>query len=153
MSTIPTKFKIQVFGYDVPTWITNAYRQIGVFAFGAAVQQLTTDIAKYSIGRFRPHFINVSSCFIHIFLFAWFGLLYITISFALLMLVMVRQNYNFRILSLPFFAQFTILVWVEHQRCTLLRPTHIYHFGECKNLCFLSCRCILNSMFWFKLNF
>lgn len=70
LSTIPTKFKIQVFGYDVPTWITNAYRQIGVFAFGAAVQQLTTDIAKYSIGRFRPHFINVSSCFIQNFLFA-----------------------------------------------------------------------------------
>ena len=29
-----------------------------MFGFGAAVAVLTTDIAKYSIGRLRPHFIS-----------------------------------------------------------------------------------------------
>ncbi|CAG2174414.1 unnamed protein product, partial [Oppiella nova] len=29
------------------------------FVFGALISQLTTDIAKYSIGRLRPHFIDV----------------------------------------------------------------------------------------------
>lgn len=38
----------------------NAYKQIMVFGFGAAVSQLTTDIAKYTIGRLRPHFFSVS---------------------------------------------------------------------------------------------
>lgn len=33
---------------------------MGLFLFGAACSQLTTDIAKYSIGRLRPHFISVS---------------------------------------------------------------------------------------------
>lgn len=40
-------------------WVINAYKQIGVFGFGAACSQLTTDIAKYSIGRLRPHFFSV----------------------------------------------------------------------------------------------
>jgi len=51
----PLKF----FGYDVPVWIQNVYIYIGVFAFGAACSQLTTDIGKYTIGRLRPHFISV----------------------------------------------------------------------------------------------
>ena len=29
------------------------------FMYGAAVVQLVTDIAKYSVGRLRPHFLNV----------------------------------------------------------------------------------------------
>lgn len=33
---------------------------IGVFLFGCACQQLTTDVAKYTIGRLRPHFFDVS---------------------------------------------------------------------------------------------
>ena len=32
---------------------------IGVFLFGCAVQQTITNIGKYSIGRLRPHFIDV----------------------------------------------------------------------------------------------
>lgn len=60
LNKIPTKIKLQLFGYTIPTWINNAYRQIGVFGFGAAASQLTTDIAKYSIGRLRPHFFSVS---------------------------------------------------------------------------------------------
>ena len=45
--------------WDVPEWLVGSYKQIGVFAFGAACSQLTTDIAKYSIGRLRPHFYTV----------------------------------------------------------------------------------------------
>jgi PAP2 superfamily len=32
---------------------------IGIFLFGAACSQLTTDIAKYTIGRLRPHFFDI----------------------------------------------------------------------------------------------
>ena len=46
--------------WDVPAWMVGAFRQIGVFGFGAASQQLIVDIAKYSIGRLRPHFFDVS---------------------------------------------------------------------------------------------
>lgn len=33
--------------------------QMGVFLFGCAVSQSFTDIAKVSVGRMRPHFIDV----------------------------------------------------------------------------------------------
>ncbi|KAH8370909.1 hypothetical protein KR093_005519, partial [Drosophila rubida] len=46
-------------GYRIPDWLVECYKKIGAFAFGAAVSQLTTDIAKYSIGRLRPHFMQV----------------------------------------------------------------------------------------------
>lgn len=38
-------------------WIT--YNELIVWAFGALASQFCTDIAKYSIGRLRPHFIDV----------------------------------------------------------------------------------------------
>lgn len=47
--------------HEIPDWLVECYKKIGIFAFGAAVSQLTTDIAKYSIGRLRPHFIAVSA--------------------------------------------------------------------------------------------
>lgn len=34
-------------------------RQLGVFLFGCAVSQSVTDIAKVSVGRMRPHFMDV----------------------------------------------------------------------------------------------
>lgn len=40
-------------------YIKTCYQLLVPFYFGAAVTQLTTDIAKYSIGRLRPHFITV----------------------------------------------------------------------------------------------
>lgn len=43
----------------VPNWMWESYRHIGVFGFGAACSQLTTDVAKYTIGRLRPHFYTV----------------------------------------------------------------------------------------------
>ncbi|XP_048507931.1 putative phosphatidate phosphatase isoform X3 [Athalia rosae] len=56
-----------LFGWSIPPWVWNAYRQIGIFGFGAACTTLTTDIAKYSIGRLRPHFrhvCNTDACLI-----------------------------------------------------------------------------------------
>lgn len=47
--------------HEIPDWLVECYKKIGIFAFGAAVSQLTTDIAKYSIGRLRPHFMAVST--------------------------------------------------------------------------------------------
>ncbi|XP_054160930.1 putative phosphatidate phosphatase [Oppia nitens] len=35
------------------------YCRLAPFIFGALISQLTTDIAKYTIGRLRPHFIDV----------------------------------------------------------------------------------------------
>lgn len=52
--------QLKLFNWNVPVCIKNLYKYIGMFSFGAACCQLTTDIAKYSIGRLRPHFISVS---------------------------------------------------------------------------------------------
>ncbi|XP_061390409.1 putative phosphatidate phosphatase, partial [Musca vetustissima] len=46
-------------GYEIPEWLVQCYKKIGIFGFGAGVCQMTTDIAKYSIGRLRPHFFAV----------------------------------------------------------------------------------------------
>lgn len=47
------------FGRRIPNWVWAAYCAIGVFGFGGASSQLLTDIGKYTIGRLRPHFIDV----------------------------------------------------------------------------------------------
>ncbi|KAH8309145.1 hypothetical protein KR059_006163, partial [Drosophila kikkawai] len=41
---------------ELPFWLLECYRKIGIFVFGLGVEQLTTNIAKYAIGRLRPHF-------------------------------------------------------------------------------------------------
>uniref|UniRef100_UPI00398F3D7A phospholipid phosphatase 1 isoform X2 n=1 Tax=Pristiophorus japonicus TaxID=55135 RepID=UPI00398F3D7A len=41
------------------SYIATVYKAIGTFVFGAAASQSLTDIAKYSIGRLRPHFLDV----------------------------------------------------------------------------------------------
>lgn len=51
--------------YELPDWMIECYKKIGIYAFGAVLSQLTTDIAKYSIGRLRPHFIAVSA-YLHV---------------------------------------------------------------------------------------
>ncbi|XP_044014060.1 putative phosphatidate phosphatase [Aphidius gifuensis] len=43
----------------VPTWIVQVYQKVGLFAFGGLVTILMTETAKNSIGRLRPHFIDV----------------------------------------------------------------------------------------------
>ncbi|XP_026147094.1 phospholipid phosphatase 3-like isoform X3 [Carassius auratus] len=40
-------------------YVSALYRQVGVFIFGCAVSQSITDIAKVSVGRLRPHFLDV----------------------------------------------------------------------------------------------
>ncbi|KAL2092878.1 hypothetical protein ACEWY4_012676 [Coilia grayii] len=35
------------------------YKTVSTFLFGAAVSQSLTDIAKYTVGRLRPHFLDV----------------------------------------------------------------------------------------------
>lgn len=46
-------------GSLVPGWVWESYTTIGIFTFGAACQQLTSNSAKYVIGRLRPHFFDV----------------------------------------------------------------------------------------------
>ncbi|CAL8405670.1 unnamed protein product [Arctogadus glacialis] len=41
------------------SFLVAVYKAIGTFLFGAAMSQSLTDIAKYSIGRLRPHFLDV----------------------------------------------------------------------------------------------
>ncbi|KAL1130389.1 hypothetical protein AAG570_013327, partial [Ranatra chinensis] len=48
-------------GKHIPLWLSNSYKVIGVFGFGAVCSQLLTDIGKYSIGRLRPHFMDICS--------------------------------------------------------------------------------------------
>lgn len=50
---------LKIFGYIIPVYMQNIYKYVGLLVFGAACSQLTTDIAKYTIGRLRPHFISV----------------------------------------------------------------------------------------------
>ncbi|NP_001011077.1 phospholipid phosphatase 1 [Xenopus tropicalis] len=40
-------------------YVATIYKAIGTFIFGAAVSQSLTDIAKYTIGLLRPHFLDV----------------------------------------------------------------------------------------------
>ncbi|XP_067290003.1 phospholipid phosphatase 1 isoform X1 [Pseudorasbora parva] len=41
------------------SYVACIYKATGTFVFGAAMSQSLTDIAKYSIGRLRPHFLDV----------------------------------------------------------------------------------------------
>lgn len=50
---------LKVYNIEIPYWIVEAYKSIGMFGFGAACSQLLTDVAKYTIGRLRPHFFDV----------------------------------------------------------------------------------------------
>lgn len=50
---------VEFLGIEMPGWLVQLYKKIGMFAFGAVVAQLATDIGKYSIGRMRPHFLAV----------------------------------------------------------------------------------------------
>ncbi|CAM9259239.1 unnamed protein product [Lampetra fluviatilis] len=39
--------------------VSSLYKKLGAFLLGAAMSQAFTDVAKYSIGRLRPHFLHV----------------------------------------------------------------------------------------------
>lgn len=40
-------------------YVAAVYKAVGTFLFGAAASQSLTDIAKYSVGRLRPHFLDI----------------------------------------------------------------------------------------------
>lgn len=46
-------------GTNIPNWLYSVYNNVLWFLFGAASSQLTTDIGKYTIGRLRPHFLDI----------------------------------------------------------------------------------------------
>ncbi|XP_073536445.1 phospholipid phosphatase 1 isoform X2 [Phyllobates terribilis] len=50
---------LQSNGFVRNHYVATIYKAIGTFIFGAAVNQSLTDIAKYTIGRLRPHFLDV----------------------------------------------------------------------------------------------
>ncbi|XP_011314470.1 putative phosphatidate phosphatase [Fopius arisanus] len=50
---------VVLFGKVIPPWVSLAYNKIGLFGFGSMASQVMTDIAKYTIGRLRPHFMDV----------------------------------------------------------------------------------------------
>lgn len=51
---------LSLFNCSISLLKKQLYKYIGVFLLGTASCQFLTDIGKYSIGRFRPHFITVS---------------------------------------------------------------------------------------------
>ncbi|KAK4311592.1 hypothetical protein Pmani_016919 [Petrolisthes manimaculis] len=51
--------QVSVRGRSLPPFIWAWYSTIGTFLFGCACSQLLTDVAKYSIGRLRPHFLDI----------------------------------------------------------------------------------------------
>lgn len=51
---------VKILNWNVSPTYQNIYKFVGFFSFGAACCQLSTEISKYSIGRFRPHFLSVS---------------------------------------------------------------------------------------------
>ncbi|KAG5879977.1 putative phosphatidate phosphatase, partial [Gonioctena quinquepunctata] len=53
------KRDIVLLGVRIPNWMFNLYCVAGMFAFGAACSQLTTDVMKYTVGRLRPHFFTI----------------------------------------------------------------------------------------------
>ncbi|XP_064624794.1 phospholipid phosphatase 1-like isoform X2 [Lineus longissimus] len=53
---LPT-FQLGKFTINSLLW--NLYKYIGIFGFGAGVCMSFTDVGKYSIGRLRPHFLDV----------------------------------------------------------------------------------------------
>ncbi|XP_030381959.1 putative phosphatidate phosphatase isoform X2 [Scaptodrosophila lebanonensis] len=50
---------------ELPIWLIECYRKVGIFVFGLGVEQLTTEIAKYVIGRLRPHFFALCQPMLH----------------------------------------------------------------------------------------
>lgn len=51
--------RYSLLGTPIPNWLYSVYNNILWFLFGAACSQLTTDIGKYTIGRLRPHFLDI----------------------------------------------------------------------------------------------
>lgn len=57
--------KIKLFNHEFPFWLAKAYSHVGVFLFGILATELVTDIGKHSIGRLRPHFMDLCQPIMH----------------------------------------------------------------------------------------
>lgn len=44
---------------SIPHYVVCFYKLIGIFLFGCAISQSITNIGKFTIGRLRPHFLDV----------------------------------------------------------------------------------------------
>lgn len=51
--------RYSLLGTNIPNWLYSVYNNLLWFLFGAACSQLITDIGKYTIGRLRPHFLDI----------------------------------------------------------------------------------------------
>ncbi|KAL7049535.1 hypothetical protein ACKWTF_003747 [Chironomus riparius] len=56
---IDEEHDIKFFKWTISACKQNLYKYIGMFLLGTISCQLLTDIAKYSVGRYRPHFITL----------------------------------------------------------------------------------------------
>lgn len=52
--------EMKLFKCTISPWLQNVYKFVGLFLIGTASCQLLTDIGKYAVGRYRPHFLTVS---------------------------------------------------------------------------------------------
>ncbi|KAL1397769.1 hypothetical protein pipiens_009496 [Culex pipiens pipiens] len=50
---------LQFFRWQVPFWVVEAYKSVGMFGFGATCNHVLTNVGKFSVGRLRPHFFAV----------------------------------------------------------------------------------------------
>jgi uncharacterized protein (UPF0305 family) len=53
------KKTVIIFNRNVPVLVQKLYHYIGILLFVMSVNQFLTDMAKYVVGRYRPHFIEV----------------------------------------------------------------------------------------------
>jgi phosphatidate phosphatase len=44
-------------GWTPYLWMVQSYTHVGVFLFGAGMEQVTVEAAKRLVGRLRPHFL------------------------------------------------------------------------------------------------
>lgn len=57
-SNRPTPFRFSS-SCSMPRYFLMVYKIFGIFVFGLAVQQTITNIGKFTVGRLRPHFLDV----------------------------------------------------------------------------------------------
>lgn len=58
VSSVPSPYRITS-THSVPHVVVCCYKFIGIFLFGCAISQSITDISKFTIGRLRPHFLDI----------------------------------------------------------------------------------------------
>lgn len=54
-----TNPSFKICNYLIPNWLASACSKIGVFYFGAALTEITTEVTKCQIGQLRPYFLHL----------------------------------------------------------------------------------------------